>query len=241
MYLIVPKEGYSYHDLAKDGFDFKNAKIVRIRHGIVVEEMPYTPLNAERWKAKPHPDLFRAMTVHEKHRSITLPAPLLEGTLADGMDPFLQLIWLVVRERRGVLPEDIVNSIAGKYCKNTRKNREILEKYIEYMRRQGYLNLVGEIVVLGDRDLPIGNNRIFIEEGYNPIEYEIWRFCKRRPSRGDISRYMISAIRWIARDPVTGMGAEKKLDMYLKAMEREGLIRREDGKYRVLKPPERVG
>jgi len=43
MYELRPKPGYTWEDLIKEGVNFKNAEIVKVVDGIVVEKYPYTP------------------------------------------------------------------------------------------------------------------------------------------------------------------------------------------------------
>ena len=230
-YYIMPKPGYTPEDLIREGVNSKNAVIVKIGPlGNVVEEHVYTPNNEARWNAKPHPSLYRASVLYELGgRTITLKGAMFEGYLADGVNPFMQLIWLTVTDRGKATPDDIVEYLIRdkKFLRDTEKNRKWLKGLIKYMRDQGYLDMEEGGLKKGDRELPIGHNRIPVKDGYNPILREMATLARRFGvlTKGNFADYMIKDLGWVGRDPVTGMRAEKVLEMYIRALIKMGVIR----------------
>jgi len=246
-YYIVPKKGYTVDDIINDGANFKNARIVRYGlSGTIIEEYDYSWRDEERFKAKLHPSFFRPRTLWERAgRSITLKGALFEGVLADGVDPYWQIAWLMVKERGAALPNDVITYIIEdeKMLKNITQNRKWLEGVVKYLRDQGYLDMREGRLQVGERELPIGFSRIYIKKGYNPILYEMVKEIRRRGGvidRGDLANYMIRDIGWITRDPVLKMGAEEKFDHYISMLVRRGVIREIGrGVYEFVKPLER--
>lgn len=246
-YYVVPKYGCSVDDISLEGANIDNAMIVGMVGGTVVEVHPYTSLNVERYNAKPHPMFFREKGIFELGgRLLGFEPRIFSGFLASGWNPFKQIVWLFVRERGSATQEEIVEFVVieKKYLKDKAKNRKWISKLVDYLRYQGWLNMVEGRLITGHRRLPIGGDRIAIRDGYNPVLDQMMNFIAERGTAtlSELSDYMIRDLGWIERDPVTGADAGKVLRAYVKLLRREGYIKEvEKDRFEVLKPLERNG
>jgi len=241
-YYIEPKPGYGPEDIVLNGLTAENAQIVKYEYGLPVEIHPFSQSNIDRYNAKPHPVLVREKGLFEREgRLITLQAVMFEGFLADGWNPFKQLICIHVTDRGGATKEDILSSILGRYLADTKSNKEYISSLVDYLSREGWLNAKMGYYVMGDRKMPIGKNRIAIREGYNPILDQIVKMIEAgRSTRSILSDYMIRDIGWIQYDPVLKQPAERLLDGYLSFLLRKGYIRMVGrNRYEVVKPLDR--
>ena len=184
------------------------------REGFVKEVHRYSEENVVRWRAKPHPQFHRVKGYFElEGRMVTLEPRIFAGFLADGWNPFKQLVCLYVLDRGAASKQDIISYIieVKKYLKDTKHNRWWLSELIEYLRSQGWINYRHGYYVIGDRRMPIGHSRIAIKEGYNPILYEIMNSLKIKGSKADLSDYIIGHLSWVEYDPIIDMHAEEVL------------------------------
>jgi len=242
-YYIMPKLGYTVEDLVAKGMNIHNTMIAKIKDGVIVETHLYTPSNVARYSAKFHPMFFKTKYLGEKGgRLVSLSGVVFSGYLADGWNPFKQLIYLTVNDRGAAYTDEIVNYIIKdrKLMRDNKKNYEYLYKLIAYMREQGFLNMTREgFLVIGSRKPPLGSNRIPIEDGYNPILYQIMRFIESsgRAKKSDIAKYMIEDLGWIEYDPILQKDAEQVLDLYLTYLLKEDYIKEETNGIFVVKKP----
>ena len=187
-YYIVPKPGYSVEDLKMKGINADNAMIVKIGPvGVIEEEHLYTPSNVSRWNARLHPSISRRLNIYDiGSRIISVPAPPFEGFISDGINPFIQIIHEFVSSRGKVTEDEIVKYIIDKKYKPNKKTCiKWIRGIIKYMRNQGYLNLKSGFIFIGERELPVGNNKYPIEEGYDPILKELENFIRRKGLKSD--------------------------------------------------------
>lgn len=245
MYYIKPRPGYSPEDIIVEGPNSRNAWIVKEENGVVIEFHPYSSTNVSRWRAKPHPSIFRREGYFDLGgRYVALEDTMFIGYLADGWCPFKQLICIAVEDRRAMGKDELLAYIIEdkRYLKDKPYNWRWLSRLIDYLREQGWLN-AGEIgLVRGNRRMPIGKNRIPVKEGFNPVIDQMYDFIKikKNVSKGELSDYMILDLGWIDKDPVTGASAEKILDYYIKYLLRKEYIKEiEQNRYEVLKPLEK--
>jgi len=241
-YYIMPKPGYIVEDLVANGMNIHNTMIAKLKDGVIVEMHPYTQANVVRYSAVLHPVFFKTKYLAERARLISLSGAVFSGYLADGWNPFKQLIYLTVNDRGAATPKEIVNYIINdrRLMKDTKSNYDYLYKLLAYLREQGFLNMTREgYIVVGSRKPPLGTNRIMIEDGYNPILYQIMKFVEGhgRAKRSEIARYMIEDLGWIEYDPVLKMDAEDMLDLYLFYLLKEGYIYEETNGIFIVKKP----
>jgi hypothetical protein len=245
-YYIVPKPGYTVDDVLFQGLNPENAIIVAYTvEGAVKEVHRYNHENVERYKPELHPQFHRARKMFELYgRMITLDTGMFEGYLADGWNPFKQIICTSV-EVKGMSKEDIIDLVIKrrKFLANTENNRWWLSELVEYLTAQGWLHKVFGRYIRGDRKMPIGQQRFAVKDGYNPILYQIMVRVESQPegiTRTEIADYMIRDLGWIEHDPITRLSAEEQLDIYLNYLKEKGYIKEiAKGRFAFVKPLEK--
>jgi len=168
---------------------------------------------------------------------------LKKNMLRDGCNPFKQIIVMVVSEHKRISTSEVIEKIIRDYrlCADNDNSRRYLRELVKWLRIQGYLNLVEGVLERGARKLPLGDMRIPIEYGYNPIMKAMFDFIERKDvaRKREIELYMISRLQWIEDDPVTGKTANETFEVYLQHLLDEGVIKEVNpNEYMVAKPIE---
>jgi len=245
-YEIRPAEGYSYEDLIREGVSTKNAVIVKIVDGEVVEVHPYTRMGEYLYKPRFPKEMVSKKYVFKDGRLMPLNIEFEEGgdlILRDGCNPFKQIIVNVVKmSDEGLSRDEIVDYVINdlKVLANHKNNRKWLGKLVEYLVKEYVLikTKYGTIKP-GIKVLPLGDVVIPLKKGYNPILYEMMYFIENsgQASRTDLEKRFITSLKWIERDPVTDESPIEVLDKYIGYLLRKGYIEEvTDGIYRFVKP-----
>jgi len=241
-YYIVPRPGYAVEDIELTGFNYENSLIVKISNGLWVEIHRYTPENAERYNAEPHPSFFTRRVVFDiEGRGLPLEPPIMADYAADGWDPFKQIICMLAEERAPTR-KDILSYILveKKYLPNSNYYRWYISELVDYLTNQGWLNYEDGFYTLGERSRPIGQMRIKLRDGVNPKLDQILKAIESGADTfGKVSDYMIKTLGWVEWDVVTKESAETKMRKYINYLKVEGYIREVvKDKYVVVKPLE---
>jgi len=244
LYEIRPKPGYTWEDLMRDGVDFKNAEIVKVVNGVVVEKYPYTPTIFKLIKPLYPKEVFQDIAIYHLGRIEPLEVQLAEEDMfRSGCNPFKQAIYKIVKERQPITPDDVITIILKewKILKDTKANYKWLEGLIAWMTREQYLTYIPPTLKTGLRRLQLGSIMIQIRKSYNPILYEMVNVIelRRTMSKDELSRYFITTLNWIENDPVTGKSALELLNYYINYLLKNRYIEEvKPDVYKVIKPLE---
>jgi len=229
-YIIVPKPGYSVSDLMMEGFNIKNARIVKKVGGIIVEEHPYTENNFKRYKPLPPPGYSSKEILFVGERGYALGKHYLGEYLYSGWNPYKQAIALSVEERKEMTEDEILDVIFLdlKWLKRNQKNEQLMVRLIDAMSKAGYLNYRLGVYTRGDRKLPLDDSVIPLKKGVEPIVMEIWDFISMKENRTasfrEIYTHMVKDLNWIQTDEVFGE-AKKQVRGYLDKMVAKGYLK----------------
>lgn len=241
-YYLKPKTGYTWEDLELEGVNIENAEIVKIVNGEVTAKYPYIPSIAQRLKPEFEKGIFFQTVMYMDGREIPLERVVYEDMWRSGCNPFKQAIIRAVSSG-STTPKDVIVYILDnlKIMKKNNRNISYLSKLIGWMTKEDYLIYVGGILKIGIRRLSLGNVRIPIKRGYNPILFEMLEMAKDRGtvSKDMFASYLITSLSWIERDPITHESASTILEKYLRYLTRNGYLEEvEHGRYKYIKPLE---
>lgn len=243
-YIILPKPGYSVADLMMEGFNIRNARIVKRVGSIIVEEHPYTEYNFRRYNPLPPPGYSSKELLFVGERGYALGKHYLGEYLYGGWNPYKQAIALSVEEMKEMTEDEILDVIFLdlKWLKRTDKNEQIIKKLIEAMSKAGYLNYRMGVYWRGDRKLPLEDTVIPLRRGVEPIVMEIWDFISMKDNKTasfrEVYTHMVKDLNWIQTDEVFGE-AKHQVRGYLKNMIRKGYLKEvEQDMFTTFKSPE---
>jgi len=220
--VLVPRPGYGIEDLKKKA-THENAEIHRFRNGILKEIIPVTNAALGLYDVELPREVMEPDILHARWRAISIEKTVPKGYLADGQNPFKQIIGRYVHSVRYASMSEICDYIIldGRHLPNTRESRLFVEYIVKDMHRNTFLLMSGDEYKVG-RELPTGNSLIPLKVGYNPNMLEIWEFTEYngKVTTDKLVKYMIEKIGWIE--------SVGELREYLNAMLEKGYLERVD-------------
>lgn len=224
-FILSNKFGYDLRE-AVENPSFEISEIVVVDDsGIEIEKIPVTPLTLHMYNPEPDPNYRKPQKIITATGEIEIPLYIPDDMVANGENPFVQIIYRFVKRRDGITIEDIIRHVI--------KERRLLPandygmdrvKSLVYEMHNGEI-LGGLLIKKGNlyfagAPLKTGRQLIRIYPGYDPFEYQIMEYLQNKgtSSRGEIHRYITDILKW-ARHP-------KLVEFYIDKLLRQGNIKR---------------
>jgi len=215
--ILVPRPGSDLY-AAVDNPRNENAVIFEYDGIRLVGIHPVTPDTLHRYKPKPPPAYYQREDVMRKYPLTKSIAP---GHLAAGLNPFIQLIWISVREVGEATAHDIYRALVREHrvLPETGDSWGAVKELIDEMHSDGLL-----IARRGGKYrtglVPQGGMYLIpYKPGYNPIEYQIVEFIQNHgaTAREEIQEYLFRHLEWLDKPWL--------LDEWIKLVLKKGSIR----------------
>jgi hypothetical protein len=194
----MPKPGHHLVELENPSYE--NSVIFAYRGSEVIDIIPVNDETLEMYKPKKPPQFYEAEHVMGE---ITLDRPLEEGYFVNRINPFVQAIWMTVRQMGSATWQDIFRSLTSQWriAPNTPEYEEMVKGYIRRMHAQALLRRVeGGKLAVGI--VPRGGAFLIPHKpGFDPIEDQIvWFVSAKGMARLDeIVSYIVSHLEWLRR------------------------------------------
>ncbi len=209
--------------MAIEAPSFQNTIIREVdEQGNTIGIFPYLPGTAYRYNPEPHPQYRKTEKIITPQGEIPIPILEPEDTVADGENPYIQLIYNYVKYMRQAETEDIIRYIIDEK-RTLPPDKKGIQRVKAYIYQMTYGQLAGLLVTTKNKlithiPLKTGIKRIPIKHGYDQFEYYIMQYIENKGtiSRGEIHRLMTQYYGW-ARKP-------KTIDYYLQKLTRQGNI-----------------
>lgn len=224
----VPKRGYSPLEVAEDGYNSFNSRIVTVEDGVTVRERSFDRRDAEYNDVIIHTIEIAVMT--PKGTTVRKLGQQSRGfKLYSGSSPFRQIIDDKVRERRAKRKVINEQEIAEEVSRDTGEKLSRIVTLMNKMRVHGQLSEVhdakGKRVSRPETSVRRGREVTDYTVGTHPVKSHIFEYVEKRSEATyrDIERYMCHGIDWT--NP-------KSLKRYLREMVRDGNLDIEGNLYK---------
>lgn len=233
--------GYTLED-AIERSSKENAMIVKYESGLRKDYIEWNPLTEHMFKPLADPRYFKNKTVVMKSGEEVMGKELPPDMLTAGINPFIQIIFKIVKRGGVTSHEDIIRSLINDervFQASDKNTIPIIEGILEYMNKPEDVGGGGYHLLLHDGKLKVGfelpKNYHLVEykKGYDPFEYHIMRFVEGRGmvSRDEIYEYIVEYLAW--------MKSVSKIDTYIdKLVERGNLRKVQRNFFKFVKPLE---
>lgn len=197
---LWPRPGYDALAVFKNPTS-KNSDIFEFDDdGTLNGTFPVNPRTLHMFTPVMPPAFYRVERVMKK---FNLDRELPEGKLASGCAPHIQIAWKTVSDMGAATVEDIFRSLASDWriVPNDKSGFDLVRGMVDWMGRTGgpaYLIHVKGKLQVGvppKCDPPL----VELHRGYNPIEWEIYEFARRRGmvSYAELRGYIIEILGWL--------------------------------------------
>lgn len=227
-YYLMPNHGYTLEEACEEQSE-RTALIYEVRGGVPTGiTFPCTPINKAKLKPSFPPEYYaRKQRIIQRNSVQVLEKPLFEDKLANGANPFFQLILIAIskadKEGEGVFgltTDEVIRYLIEhiRVLPNTVSSVKHVKTLLTYMNNQAYILKKGSRWARGLM-LKGGDMMIDWKKGYNPVMYQIVTFVKGNgmTSRDEIHDYIIDYLGWLKR--------RKVIDHYLNELVRTGVLK----------------
>lgn len=230
---VGPAPGYVVDEIGKEEEGIFDKNLYYYKNGIKCREPWAESLKA--FKPTIDPRTMRPDFAHIGPLGITrIDKPIPEGYVADGINPYYQIVQRLLMEQDHLLFYTMSNIIIRdkRYLPATERARAYLQKILNDMNEYGYV-LVDEEPNGGKTlikyykyggSLRTGDIILPLKEGYDPIIYYAFDFVKKsEPVSKDILRqYLLNYLRWVHNYKEFNDYIVKMLHMKLLTIPNEG-------------------
>lgn len=206
----------------------ENAQIVKYESSLRKEYIEWNPLTEHMFKPKPDPRYFKNKVIVMKSGEEIMGKDIPTDMLTAGMNPFVQIIYKIVKRGGYTKKEDIYRALINEervFPVWDKKTLLIIDGILEYMNKPedegggGYYLLQHHGSMKLGFELPKSYHLVEYKRGYDPFEYHIMRFVEGRGmvGRDEIYEYIIDYLSW--------MKSVSKIDMYIEKLVRKGNLK----------------
>jgi len=245
-YIKTNRFGYSL-DEAIEHSTPENAVIVEYINGIRKRYIEWNRETEEMYDPKPDPRYYRKEWIVTRAGEEVQMKDLPSDMLTAGVNPFVQIVYKIVK-RGGITSfEDIVRSLLKeeRVFPDSEESIERIEKLIAWMNdgttdegskkenKGPYLLLFHYGKLKVGFEIPTNYHLVDYKRGFDPFEYHIMRMAQRSGmvSRGEIYGYILEYLAWFK--------SQGKVDYYInRLVEKKYLQPLQKNYFRFVKPLE---
>ena len=187
------------------------------------EYIEWNPLTEHMYRPKPDPRYFRQKTAVMRAGEKILKKPLPDDMLTAKTNPFIQIIYKIVKRGGITSKEDIVRSLVNEervFSIADKTAIQTVEGILDYMNSEEFYLLKHEGKLKIGFELPKTYHLVEYKRGYDPFEYHIMQFAENRGmvSRDELYGYIIEYLGWL-KTPT-------KVDMYIDRLIEKGYLKK---------------
>ena len=222
-YIKTNRIGSSLDD-AIERTSSENTKIVKYSGGLRVEHIEWNPSTEQMYNPKTDPRYFRKEKIVTRAGEEVLLKDLPPDMLTAGVNPFVQIIYKIVK-RGGITSfEDVTRALFNEervFSSSDENSIEVIEGILRWMNEGSgdeeggpfYLLLHHGKLKLGF-DIPKVYHLVQYKRGYDPFEYHIAHIARNYGliSKQEIYDYVLEHLGWLKSVGKVDMQIQKLID-----------------------------
>ena len=195
-YIKTNRIGYSLES-AIERTTPDNAQIVKYSRGLRKEYIEWNPMTEQIFSPKIDPRYFRQKKLVMRAGEQVIGKDIPEDMLTAGMNPFIQIIYKIVKRGGITSREDIARALINEervFSASDKKTIDIIEGILDFMNKNNYYLLLHDNSLKLGFELPKSYHLVKYTRGYDPFEYHIMQMADLQVTCKILIKFFISIL-----------------------------------------------